>query len=400
MYLRSRRASEQLAEWLVAEGIEAQSYHGGLDADIRRERLDNWKESNSMVMVATNAFGMGIDKANVSIVIHFQLPESLESYYQEAGRAGRDGKAAAAVILTNTDDLHLAEKRYVTQQPDHKFVNRVYVKLQQYLRIAYGEGAFQTYNFDYAAFCSDYELPTGKTYSSFQLLDRLGILRLNPVFSQQTKVQFTATNEQLLDFFDQNPQSGLIGQLILRMYGGAAEVAVRIALKPLARQLNRPEQFIVDQLKFMASQGILELELQEADSEVTFLVPREDERTINPLAKFIKSYHKQKVQQFKALKEYIADTDSCRQLQLSSYFDETIDTPCGLCDYCLANKQAQSNLPLNEQLILDSLKESAMSLDELAENLNFAPDVLADLLQEMIHQGLISIDISNRLTLN
>ena len=392
VYLRSRRACEQLTQWLNAAGHQTFSYHGGLDAKTRKERLEEWKQSDQAVMIATNAFGMGIDKADVRLVVHFQLPDSLESYYQEAGRAGRDELAAQAVLLYNADDIQNAKSMFLEQLPDLKFTTTVYKKLQQQLRIAYGEGAFESYPLDFAGFCADYNLAYGKTYASFQMMDRLGILRLSPVFSRQTKVQFTASNQQLLDFFESNPQAGMLGQMLLRLYGGIAEVPTRIALKPLARQLNRPEQFLIEQLEFMEKQGIISLELQAADSNITFMQPREDERTLYPFGKHIELYHKQKTKQFEALLNYITAASSCRQQLLAAYFDQHDLAPCGICDLCQSPKASAKNSMPKHRQVLDLLKKGPLTHDQLAESLNFAPVAVGEVLQLLLDEGLIALD--------
>ena len=392
VYLRSRRACEQLTQWLNAAGHQTFSYHGGLDAKTRKERLEEWKQSDQAVMIATNAFGMGIDKADVRLVVHFQLPDSLESYYQEAGRAGRDELAAQAVLLYSADDIQNAKSMFLEQLPDLKFTTTVYKKLQQQLRIAYGEGAFESYPLDFAGFCADYNLAYGKTYASFQMMDRLGILRLSPVFSRQTKVQFTASNQQLLDFFESNPQAGMLGQMLLRLYGGIAEVSTRIALKPLARQLNRPEQFLVEQLEFMEKQGIISLELQAADSNITFMQPREDERTLYPFGKHIELYHKQKTKQFEALLNYITAASSCRQQLLAAYFDQHDLAPCGICDLCQSPKASAKNSMPKHRQVLDLLKKGPLTHDQLAESLNFAPVAVGEVLQLLLDEGLVALD--------
>ncbi|MDC7998179.1 RecQ family ATP-dependent DNA helicase [Gilvibacter sediminis] len=397
VYLRSRKGVENLAQNLEAAGIPALAYHGGLDSGVRKQRLQEWMQSDQLVMVATNAFGMGIDKADVRAVIHYQLSDSLESYYQEAGRAGRDRKEAQAVLLVGSDDLRQGHQMYVQQLPDLKFTTQVYISLQQHLRIAYGEGAFEAFPLDFANFCADYNLPFGKTYASFQMMDRLGILRLSPVFSKQTQFQFTAPNSALLDFFDKNPQSGVLGQLLLRSYPGIAEAPARIALKPLARQVNRSENFLIEQLEFMANQGVATLELRTSDANITFLTPREDARTLYPFGKEIEQYHNQKVEQFGALKKYITADSGCRQQLIASYFDQVLDKPCLNCDLCDSRSKATQKPPANKQ-ILDLIENQALSRDELAERLNFAPQLIGALLQALLDDGLIELNTDQRFT--
>ena len=397
VYLRSRKGVEQLAQHLEASGIPAMAYHGGLDTELRKQRLTYWLQSDNLVMVATNAFGMGIDKADVRFVIHFQLPDSLESYYQEAGRAGRDNQAAIATLLIGADDLRQSEQMYVNQLPDLQFTTQVYKSLQQHLRIAYGEGAFEAYPIDFANFCADYELPYGKTYASFQMMDRLGILRLSPVFSKQTQFQFTAPNSALLDFFDKNPQSGVLGQLLLRSYPGIAEAPARIGLKPLARQVNRSERFLIEQLEFMANQGVATLELRESDANITFLTPREDARTLYPFGKHIEQYHGQKVEQFNALKDYIHTESGCRQQLIATYFDQEESEPCLNCDLC-DSRTRSSQKPPSQQDIMTLLENGGLSRDELAERLNFTPAYIGRLLQSLLDDGRVQMNMDQTFT--
>ncbi len=378
VYVRSRALSEKISLRLEHLGISATFFHGGLPTEEKNKRLHAWKNGEFSTMVATNAFGMGIDHGAVRYVIHIQLPESLESYFQEAGRAGRDGKPSYAIILWGEEDKKLAERQFVESQPTFADVKKLYRTLSNYFQISYGEGEFTSHQFNFTQFCQTYKLHPASTYHGMNILDRLGVLSLQKEFGRKSIIRFLVTSEVLLQEFDNHISFSLIGKTILRMYGGVFNTPTPLNLDMVAKKLSMPKAKVISILKEMADRSLLELQLFETDASITFLVPREDEKTLNPLRSEIESQKEKKKQQLASVLQYIENNSTCRQLQMTHYFGESLDTPCGRCSVCRSNNvKKSSDISVICDTILSLLKETPHDSRSLLKNLNFAEkDVL------------------------
>ena len=330
IYVRNRKATVELAHLLEKKGISAGLYHGGLSKKEKTQSLKDWLSEAKRVMVATSAFGMGIDKAEVRSVIHLQLPESLESYFQEAGRAGRDGKPAKAVIVTNEGDIPLLNNQFLSTLPNVDYVKLVYRKLVNYFRIAYGEGEGSKHSFSFAEFCQIYELNFLKAYNSLQILDRTSVLQLSEQFQKKTSIQVLASNRQLQIYLEANPQFEDLLKGILRTYGGAFDSRIEINLQIIKSKTGIGINDAVRLLNLMKKEGIVDFEHDQHDASVTFLVPREDDSTINRIAPYIKQQNKTRNTKIEAVLAYLKNDSRCRSQQLLEYFGETKSSPCGI----------------------------------------------------------------------
>src|SRR5690606_34522976 len=223
IYVRSRKATIEITKELKYYGYKAEAFHGGLTGKEKTIRLENWLKEEVKIMVATNAFGMGIDKPNVRNVIHLNLPESIESYFQEAGRAGRDSAPATATIITNNSDLPLLKNQFIKTLPDLDYTILVYKKLCTYFRIPYGEGEELFFDFNFSAFCNQYQLHSEKTYNTLQLLDRISIIKLTQQFRKVSQIQFIISGNQLFPYLEKNTKYEEVARTILRTYGGIFE---------------------------------------------------------------------------------------------------------------------------------------------------------------------------------
>lgn len=398
VYVRNRKSTVDTSRDLNALGIVSDFYHGGINAEDKTKKLEAWKSGKVPVMVATNAFGMGIDLATVAHVIHIQLPESIESYFQEAGRAGRDGAYATATIIYNDYDKTLVTRQFVTSLATPKDLKIIYRKLNNFLQIPYGEGLDKKFSFDFLAFCKTYNFNTLKTYNGLNTLDRMGVLQLSKEFGRSSKIKFLVPSNTLLEFFKFDHVASIIGKTILRMYGGTFETMTSLNLTLLQKKSNRSINTIIDTLKRMEAAKLISLEVQTTDASITFLKPREDDKTINVIAREVKTHNEKKASQVADVLTYIENTSMCRSIQLTHYFGDVNTSPCGICSVCSNDKGALTNteiFKIKEQ-ILHKLENNALNSRDLCASLTYNDDKVLQVLQKLIMNKRIGIDIQNR----
>ncbi len=402
VYVRSRKAAEEISSQLNHLGISSTYYHGGLNPTEKKNRLSSWKQEQISTMVATNAFGMGIDHGNVRFVIHSQLPESLESYFQEAGRAGRDGLAATAIILYNASDQRMVQKQFVDAMPETNDVKKLYRTLNNYFQISYGEGEFSNHSFSFTDFCKTYELNTLVTYNALNTMDRLGVLQLSKEFGRKSVLRFLVSSEVLLREFENNVSFSMVGKTILRMYGGIFDTPNTIDLKNVAHKMGTNVPKVIAVLKEMERLNLCELRLHETDASITFLVPREDEKTINPLSKEIEAIRTKKKKQVAAVLSYIENTEICRSVQLSSYFGEENPPKCGTCEACLKTKISEEKIDLKliSEKIKNILIQGPQNSRSISEKSTFAEDDILKVLKLLLDAKKVKLDEMNRFYLN
>src|SRR5690606_29767746 len=235
VYVNTRKATRQISDALRKNNISADFFHGGLESWDKNEKLKQWLNNKTRVMVATNAFGMGIDKPDVQTVIHYHYPSTLEGYFQESGRAGRNGSRAYAVILRGSDDIKHLKGQYLGSLADVDFIKLLYNKLNNYFQIPYGEGEHQNVSLNFKDFCNTYKLPTAKTYNGLKVLDRHAIISLIEKPTKNTVLQFTTSHHQLFRYLNQQPGLEKIVQSLLRTYPGIFDYPTTIRLTKIGR---------------------------------------------------------------------------------------------------------------------------------------------------------------------
>lgn len=391
IYVRSRKATIEVTNFLKKNNYKAESFHGGLKFEEKQKKLQNWLDNKIHIIVATTAFGMGIDKPDVRQVLHLNLPESIESYFQEAGRAGRDENPAAATIITHTSDIPVLRNQFLAGIPDVADVKQIYRKLNSYFRIAYGEGKNTNHNFNFGQFCQHYKFNTIKAYQALQLLDRCGILKLSEQFYKKTELQFIVSGKQLQYFLGENPKYSLLAKVILRTYGGVLENPIGISLNTISDKTGINEKEALHLLGELQQQGIADFTHAKHDANISFWMPREDDNTINPFSAYIKEQKKTKEANIQAILDYIANEKVCRSRQLLEYFGERNVEDCGICSTCTTTKKVLTRTDMNNiyRVILPLLKQKEYSSRDIIQNVKYPEDHVLEVLRLLTEKGII-----------
>lgn len=376
IYVRNRRETTEIALFLQRNGIAADFYHAGLPSAERSAKQSGWKANAIRVIVATNAFGMGIDKPDVRFVVHLDLPESLEAYYQEAGRAGRDGKRSYAVLLTNPSDQLSLKAKYTDSFPSVDEIKKTYHYLGSYFQLAYGAGAGINVSFDLADFCKRYKLGVIKTLAALKFLEHDGYVTLSENIYLPSRLMFNAGHEDVYRFQIENAGYDTLIKTILRSYGGTFDHYAPISESDIAKRIGLSFNDVVRMLNNLQEQGLLSYLQQSDQPQLQFVLARVDQLHLDTDVRFIELRRKIQAEQISAVLAY-AGTESCRSVQLLSYFDEPGADKCGVCDVCLAEKRMEDEALLKDKIdfeIITLLQTQSRLLDELMEQTGSGSD--------------------------
>ena len=399
IYVRNRKSCLDVSAQLQSLGFKATYYHGGLSSKEKDKNMQLWMNDEVQIIVATNAFGMGIDKSSVKTVIHIQLPENLENYYQEAGRAGRNGEKAFAVLLTSPSDIIQTESQFINILPDKKFLNQMYVKLCNYFQIAYGEGINEQFTFNLNHFCLKYGFPILKTYNAMQFLDRQGIITLSPEFSEKITMQFLISSKEVIRYMSLNSNDEEIILAILRTYPGIYEMQTAFNLELIAKKSNHATAEIHAVLKKLKEKGLIEYHSKNNDATLIFNEVREDERTISRVSKYLENQNQLKKDQLKAVLDYINEKKVCKSKLILNYFGEKANTDCGICSYCITKKQRKPDVISLSKEIITLLQTADLNSREIQDKTKNSPDNIIFVLQHLLENNAILVKPNNKYTL-
>lgn len=396
VYTNNRKQTKEVCNFLLKNNFKSSFYHGGLSNTEKNEAYTNWMSDKTPIMVATNAFGMGINKLNVRAVIHINIPNSLENYIQEAGRAGRDGKTSYAIILANKTTLYEASAKFEANTATTKTVKLVYNHLNQYYAISFGEMPTQLFSFSLQEFCVTYTLNLLLTYNAIKVLERENIVLLDENYNKKSTLKFLVNNHQIFDYLYNHPSTNELIKLILRSYGGIFEHYTIINEYKLSKKLSCSKNEVVRQLKELHNNGIVYYSYENTTSRLSFLIARDDNYTMNSISKNIEQQNNLKSEKLKAVISYIENTKTCRTNQFLSYFNEYVTEPCGTCDNCLSKKTKNNSTQTILDQIIELLKDRVLSSQELVVLLDYSETEILNSLKILLEKNKITITSQNK----
>lgn len=343
IYVRSRRGTRDIFEFLHNNRISADYYHAGLDAKTRSKIQESWMKGTKRIIASTNAFGMGIDKPNVRIVIHVDLPDSLEAYFQEAGRAGRDGEDAFAVLLYDEADIDKLRTNHENSFPPLKEIKNIYNALGNYYQIAVGSGKDMSFDFNISEFSANYNFKVLIVYNALKILEKEGYISLSDSLISPSRLYIQLNKEDLYRFQIENPKLDPFIKLILRSYSGLFTEFIKIDESALANRARISRDKVVNYLEYLNKREIISYQPARSKPQLIFLKERFDKKdlSISP-----ENYHKRKINaagRIQSVVNYVTSSHLCRSQFLLSYFGEKNLNKCGKCDVCLKRKKNYSS---------------------------------------------------------
>jgi ATP-dependent DNA helicase RecQ len=396
VYVRNRKSCIEISRQLIQSGLSATYYHGGLTSAEKNKNMALWTSEKVQVIVATSAFGLGIDKENVKTVIHIQLPDSMESYYQEAGRCGRNGKKAFAVLLNSPSDYRQAEGQFLAVLPDKAFLTQAYKKLNSYFKIGYGEGIDESFTFNLNEFCAQYQFPVLKTFNAIQFLDRQGIVTVSQEFAEKITVKFLIPSKEVLRYISLNPHQEQAIVTILRTYPGIYEVPTTLNLVLIAKKAQNTQKNLLELLEQLRKKEVISYRATGNDSTLIFNEIREDERTINRVSKFLAIQNELKTKQLASVLSYVAAEDICKSKLILAYFGEEKTDNCGICSYCITLKKQPIEVVSLANQIISALRKSSSDSRSLEKTLKQPSNQIIFALQELLEENKIEILLNNQ----
>jgi ATP-dependent DNA helicase RecQ len=395
VYVSSRKKTAEIARFLNANNFKSSFYHGGLSASEKQHAYENWMTERTPVIVATNAFGMGIDKPNVGVVIHFDLPFSLENYIQESGRAGRNEKKSFAVLLKNDNDIAIYKEQLKKGLPSLIEVKEIHRKLYQYFRIVKGEILEEMFQLPLSEFCKLYQFSEKKVNAVLKILANNGIIEIANTFNQKSTIFFDTSSKNVISYALNNADIKKFINSLLRTYTGLFQQEVKVDEFLLAKKSKTTSRQVIAHLERLHEDKILRYHRVKTATEIQFLVPREDDRTINIFSKEIVQFLKQKEKKSADFLAYIQNNVVCRSIQILDYFDEKSTKKCGICDICLSEKRTKT-VDISFSILSVLEKEKSLTSQEIVQNLKANEKDILIYLRLLLSENKIQINHQNK----
>lgn len=376
VYVRNRKRTKEIAVSLQQAGIQADYFHAGLNREEKTRKQNSWKTNECRVIVSTNAFGMGIDKPDVRLVVHIDMPGSLEEYYQEAGRAGRDEQKAYAVALCAPTDVKTLKKRLTDEFPERDFICRVYEALGNYYQIAVGFGMETVHDFSINEFCSVFKFPILQAHHALKILELSGYIEYTEEVDNASRIYFTCNRDELYKFRQDKKTDGII-QILLRSYTGLFADYVYIDESVLATRASASAQEVYDILTGLSKHHIVHYIPKKKTPLIIYTRTREEVKYLTVPRSAYEERKERFSNRIERVLEYITEERLCRSRMLLSYFGEKNTHDCGTCDVCLSkNQTGLNNYEFNtiRKLLLESLTNKPKDLKEIVNSLPFSSD--------------------------
>ena len=396
VYVRSRRKTKEITEYLINEGLTADFYHAGLDNAVKDLRQKRWQNGDVRVMVATNAFGMGIDKPDVRVVFHMDLPDSLEAYFQEAGRAGRDGEKAYAVILHEKTDQVTLHRRVPDTFPDKEYITQVYEHLQYYYQMAMGDGFQCVREFNLDEFCRKFKHFPVPVHNALKILTQAGYLEYTDEQDNASRILFTLRRDELYKLREMGTETETLIHTILRSYTGVFTDYAYISEDSLAIRSGLPRQRIYDILVTLTKRRIVDYIPHKKTPYIIYTRERIEQHALHIPATVYEDRKARYETRIKAIIDYVTTDGSCRSRMLLRYFGEKNDHNCGQCDVCLSNQETDTltseTLEELKTRILTILEDGPKTSKEIADRVDSSQELLTQGLHYLSETGTIKIE--------
>ena len=393
VYVRNRKRTQVISDWLNSVGMSATFYHAGLDAKTRDQRQDLWMKGKVKVIAATNAFGMGIDKPDVRLVIHMDLPDSIEAYFQEAGRAGRDLKPSEAFLLVSPADIQKLQDNLAQSFPELDRIKLIYNALGNYFNIPIGAGENVSYPFVIMDFANRYGFNVVEVFHTLKILEKEGFLVLSDSFDEPSKVMIKAPRDDIYGFQVNNPKYSELIKCMLRSLPGVMTDFVRINEETLARKAGLSADKVAEQLKKLEAYNFLSYSPRNDKPQVLFLSEFVDAKHFGLSKENYYDRKKDAEARVKAVIDFVNNNEECRSVQLLRYFNEKTKKNCGRCDVCM--RKADNRVPYNkiEEKVLSVMGEAAQPMkDVLIKCSEFEESKVLDSIRFLIDNGVLQLE--------
>ena len=400
VYVRSRKLTQKIAEFLKANGLSADFYHAGIEPREKDRKQDDWKNDRTRIIVSTNAFGMGIDKSNVRFVIHIDLADSLEAYFQEAGRGGRDLQKAYAFLLFNDEDVKNLRDNVDKTYPPKEVIFNVYEALCNYLNIPVGNGRNQEFEFVLTKFSKNFDFKPLEVYNSLKFLQKEGYIEYTDELFIKSKIHILFSREQLYKFQVERPKFDAFIKFLLRSFTGLFSEYVQIDEYMMARMAKTEPRVIFLHLERLAEAKVIEYLPRKTTPYITFLEDRQHPKSFRISEENYDFLKKRYIERIEAVIDYVERNDKCRSRLLLEYFGETNAPNCGHCDYCHRHESVHGKeLRGIRNSIFNFLIVRPMSIRELSEKIKGDEDIVRKMVRKLLDTGELLMNEDRKLAI-